>query len=295
MNNRSACVLAVLLSAPLSAANAQAVSTELDAQVSATRIDAVTALPLAAPFGTYAAQFVGVQHDFAGAVVTGAPYSADAVTESVQMLHDGNRIRQRNEARLYRDSEGRTRREQQLNTLGAWQLAPPASPLVFLHDPLAERSFLLDLNSRTARRLGMPAGSVIWQAEGNDAVAFGSSAALSATNANRTAAVAGSTAAISFASSDIALSTEALGERSFEGVTASGTLTRMTIGAGVFGNELPIEVLTERWYSSELQMVVLRRHTDPRFGETTYRLTNISTDEPDAALLVVPGDFTIVE
>ena len=286
MNDRRICVAAVLLLAPLLTANAQSVPIELDRQAHAGRTDTATALPVAASFGTFAAQFVGVQQDYAGAVVAGAPYSADAVTESVQMLHDGNRIRQRNEARLYRDSDGRTRREQQLNTLGAWQMTPKASPLVFVHDPVAGEGFMLDADNRSARRLSTPAGSVAWQPGDGASYTFGSSMTLSAT---------APTATFSLTSGDISVSTEELGERRFGGVTASGSLTRMTIAVETVGNELPIEVVTERWYSSELQVVVLRRHTDPRFGEITYRLTNLSTDEPDAALFAVPADFTIVE
>lgn len=293
MNVRSALVTAVLLLAALHAANAQSTSAGSDEQASAGRTDATMAVSVSALPGAFAAQFIGVQQDYAGAVVAGAPYSGHAVTESVQMLHDGNRIRQRNEARLYRDSEGRTRRDQELNTLGAWQLAPPASPLVFIHDPVAGEGFLLDLNRRTARRLDAPAGSLVRPVQGGATLEFNAVASLPA--ASRGAAVAGPTATFSLTSGDISTSTEDLGERHFEGVAATGSLTRMTIAARVVGNELPIEVVTERWYSPALQAVVLRRHSDPRFGETTYSLTNISTDEPDPALFVVPDDFTIVQ
>ena len=45
-------------------------------------------------------------------ITTGAPYSAEAVTESTQVLADGNRINQKSVTRVYRDGEGRTRREE---------------------------------------------------------------------------------------------------------------------------------------------------------------------------------------
>ena len=46
-----------------------------------------------------------------GKVVKGAPYSAQAVTETTQVLPDGNRINRKNVSTIARDSEGRTRRE----------------------------------------------------------------------------------------------------------------------------------------------------------------------------------------
>jgi hypothetical protein len=53
--------------------------------------------------------------------------------------------------------------------------------------------------------------------------------------------------------------------------------------------------VNERWYSPELQTVVLSKNSDPRMGETTYRLTNISRGEPDPSLFQVPTDYTVKE
>ena len=83
--------------------------------------------------------------------------------------------------------------------------------------------------------------------------------------------------------------------RSIEGVQAEGLRVTTTIPAGDIGNEQPIQIVNERWYSPELQVVVMTRHSDPRFGETTYRLTNISRTEPAATLFQVPSDYTIKE
>src|SRR5689334_453011 len=69
-------------------------------------------------------RFLGTEAGMPGRVVKDAPYSADVITETTQTLPDGNRIHQTNSARVYRDSEGRTRREQSLRSLGG--LAPNA-------------------------------------------------------------------------------------------------------------------------------------------------------------------------
>jgi hypothetical protein len=86
---------------------------------------------------------------------------------------------------------------------------------------------------------------------------------------------------------------ESLGKQLIEGIEAEGARTTITIPAGEIGNERPIEIISERWYSPELQTVVMTKHSDPRFGETVYRLTNISRSEPDASLFQVPSDYRI--
>ena len=251
------------------------------------------AMPIS--FGDYAAEIVGVQYDYAGGVVSGAPYSAVAVTESVQMLHDGNRIRRKNETRLYRDSEGRTRREQRLNTLGAWQLTSAVAPLVFVHDPVQKKSFMLDVGNRVARPLVVPQFAQSWHPQSGSTVAFGSDSTLSVAGASADAFFMSPQTTVSFSMHNLNTVTEELGERDFDGVSATGTRTRLIIDAGTIGNEQPLEVSTESWYSSRLEAVVLRKRTDPRFGEITYRLIDISLDEPDATLFRVPDDYRVVE
>ena len=86
---------------------------------------------------------------------------------------------------------------------------------------------------------------------------------------------------------------ESLGKQAIEGVDAEGTRKTIEIPAGEIGNERPIEIVFERWYSPELQVVVMTKHSDPRFGETTYRLTNINRSEPAGELFQVPADYTV--
>ena len=87
--------------------------------------------------------------------------------------------------------------------------------------------------------------------------------------------------------------TTSLGSRDFDGVRADGKKTTWTIAAGSIGNKLPIEIVSERWYSPELNVVVLTRHVDPRSGERIYRLENIRRDEPSAELFKVPADDSL--
>jgi predicted secreted hydrolase len=86
---------------------------------------------------------------------------------------------------------------------------------------------------------------------------------------------------------------ESLGTQVVEGVPAEGTRTVGTIPVGQIGNERPIEVTSEQWYSKELQMTLTSRRLDPRTGETTYRVSNLRRGEPDPLLFQVPADYTL--
>jgi TonB family protein len=89
--------------------------------------------------------------------------------------------------------------------------------------------------------------------------------------------------------------TEQLGKQRIEGVECEGARTVTTVPAGAIGNERPIESVNETWYSPELQMMILSKRSDPRFGESTYRVTNIIRSEPDAALFQVPSEYTVID
>jgi hypothetical protein len=95
--------------------------------------------------------------------------------------------------------------------------------------------------------------------------------------------------------SDPNFKTESLGRQTIEGVQAEGRRTTMTIPAGQAGNELPIHIVSENWYSTDLQTTVLSRHSDPRNGETVTRLLNFSRAEPSHALFEAPVDYKLTE
>ncbi|MFL6332120.1 MAG: hypothetical protein ACJ754_02145 [Pyrinomonadaceae bacterium] len=257
--------------------------------------------------------FMATEMSFAGKLVKGAPYSAQAVTETVQALSDGNRIVRKNTAQLYRDAEGRTRREQTVGYFGPYAASGEETQTVFINDPVAGFSYILEPSSKTARK--MPRMELRFKTEGDVAVGKAVQEAQRKIEIERTFttrvpgpdAQAGGTAVIVTGpsspdvvtferhSSKHEAKTEKLEARSFDGVQAEGTRTTVTIPAGEIGNEQPIQIVDEHWYSPDLQVVVMTRHSDPRSGETTYRLTNISRTEPAATLFQVPSDYTIKE
>ncbi len=211
--------------------------------------------------------------------VTNAPFSADVITETSQTLADGNHIHQTVTTKVYRDSEGRTRREQAINLNG---LASNANmqQMVFINDPVAGISYSLNATDHTGMKYVRNGGRGS-QRPSPDAAGGGGPRPRSA-----------GPDALAIGRRDTAnpnLKTEALGKQAVEGVQADGRRTTMTIPAGQAGNDLPIHIVAESWYSSELQTTVLSKRSDPRNGDTVTRLANISRSEPAHTLFEAAG------
>ena len=100
--------------------------------------------------------FVASEMSFDRKLVKGAPYSAVALTESIQTLADGNRLVHKNSASIYRDSEGRTRRDQVLAKIGPYASAGDQPQTIFINDPVAQVNYILEPASRIARKMTMP-------------------------------------------------------------------------------------------------------------------------------------------
>jgi hypothetical protein len=217
---------------------------------------------------------------FGGKVVKGAPYSATAITESAQTLSNGARITHKTSASIYRDSEGRTRREVTLDRVGPFATADEPAQLIFIDDPVAGVQHILDRRSHTARKRTAPPGD-------------GPRRRPPFERAPEKASAEGKTESPGKQWSEG--KTESLGKQVIEGVEAEGVRSIITIPEGRIGNDRPIEIVSERWDSPELQTVVLSKHNDPRFGETVYRLTNINRAEPTQTLFEVPADYKVEE
>ncbi len=260
-----------------------------------------------------------VAAEFDGGVVKGAPYSAEAVTETTQVLPDGNRIVNKNTALVYRDSQGRTRREQTVGSIGALAVnAGEPIRTITISDPVAGMTYTVDSGSKTVKKM-VAARKVVMK--GHPAASQGSHETTSETTVTHGALPAGAvwvekdtddrfeialpppggsgvphmieTRVIRHTGDSPAAQTEQLGKQIIEGVEVEGTRQTTVIPAGQIGNERPIEITSERWYSPQLQTVVLSRRHDPRMGETVYRLTNINLSEPPASLFEPPAGFEV--
>ena len=242
----------------------------------------------------FAVSDVGV--DIAAKPVKGSPYSAEATTETVQTLSDGNRIQQKNSSMVYRDSEGRTRREHTVSGIVPLASGDEPPQLIFINDPVAAVSYVLNPKDHTASKIVFPSMKT------PGALAGGESGTVRATKDvtfEKKVIVRGADGPFFFQNFRTQLDekpeTEPLGKRIIEGIEAEGTRSILTIPAGQIGNDQPIQIVSERWYAPELETVILSKHSDPRFAETTYRLTGISRSEPAKSLFEVPSDYTINE
>lgn len=206
-----------------------------------------------------------------GKVVTGAPYSAVAVTETRRILADGNTISRKVQVNVFRDSQGRTRRETTLTGVGPLSATGASRTFVRIYDPVAGTAFVLHQDTKVAEKLPMPRGGR--KGPGNLQGRF---------EARMQAEIAKGS-----------LKKEDLGVQAINGNSAQGTRFTKTIPAGQEGNSKPIIITNERWYSPDLQIMIKTVKNDPLFGETTYTVTNIQKQEPAAALFAVPADYTV--
>jgi hypothetical protein len=227
-----------------------------------------------------------------GSPVKGQPYSAEGVTQTTQTLADGSHILNSSSSMLYRDSEGRERREESLGKLGAWHAEGGPAKAVFISDPVAKVNYSLDAASHTAHKMGIPGGIATVKPGQKVAISKGFSTTTSGTGPGNMLFVE---TRVLGGGEKSAEKVENLGAQTMEGVQVEGTRTTVTIPAGQIGNERDINVVNERWYSSELQVLVMSRHSDPRMGETVYKLTNINRAEPLHSMFEVPADYTISE
>ena len=351
-------------------------------------------------------------------IVRNAPFSAEAISESVQILFDGNRIMQSMKTRLYRDGEGRFRRDELPKPVGIGSFVD-VPQMIFILDPVAGFKFYLNPETKTVRQSALKKVDVkkpprlerpkfdaakneqeiakveqelarteqdlkrlesefekLKQDAGyqetervrleiarrkkaiearkaklkllkqqnktgkqRDELFDKVNRSLQIADKNKTVSQSASSESTNNSSSSVSenekptkeasqttpikkatkavpskiavnpneannpalpvfpkgeVKNESLGTRKIEGVEAEGVRLTTTVAAGSIGNERPIEIVYERWYSKDLQLIVFSKYSDPRFGEQTYRVMNIKREEPDAALFTLPADYKIV-
>jgi len=254
-------------------------------------------------------QFVAAEPTVSGQVVKGVPYSLEATVETEQTLADGNRIGHHQVVRVYRDSEGRTRREETLAALGPWAASGTPPTVVTIQDPVSGLTYSLDPQNKIAIKL--PTGSL----DPQNAIKLptGSAGTIKISKGNHTSGIESGISSSpdgpqtmmgvggmfvvqeGIASQPVRPDerSESLGKETIAGVSAEGVRLTTTIPAEAMGNERPIEITRERWFSPELQIVLRSKQDDPRFGVTTYEVTKLDRANPAYSLFQVPRDYQI--
>ena len=207
-----------------------------------------------------------------GKTVTGAPLTAVLVVTRDTTLADGNKIHNESQSKIYRDVEGRVRREV------AVDLATPTTGkvnrnFITINDPVAGKRYMLNPDNKTAH--AMPQHGARHANKGGDQ---------SATTGTEGPGGPGGPGDVT---------KEQLGTKMVNGVQAEGVRVTRTIPAGAIGNDKPIEVVTERWYSPDLQIAVMTTHTDPMMGTVTTKIVSVTRGDPDPSLFQVPADYKL--
>jgi len=260
---------------------------------------------------------IGIKGSVMNATVKGAPYSAVEVTETDQMLADGTRIHNESQTNVYRDGEGRVRRE----TPDQITITDPVAGATYFLDPKTQtvrKGSVVSAGTyqfRTFKKVGVGAGVGVGgvatttsvEVRNNDGV---TSVMVDGKPADPSTIAqmkmrgelgvepspAGPPDAFFFKKIERTEGqAESLGKQTLEGVESEGTRSTSTLPAGAIGNDRPIQTISERWYSPELQTVMMSRHSDPRSGEETFRLTNVTRGEPSPDLFQVPPTYHTVD
>lgn len=198
-------------------------------------------------------------------LVTGAPYSAFGTSETVTTTPDGGKVVRQNSVRVWRDSDGRTRSEYELTSIGGPTPVEINSKLTVIDDPAARERYMLQPDGRVVT---LPIAPCRPASEPDTTVGPPRPAGLPLKVSRPVQ----------------------LGERKVDGETVTGSRVEATIPAGAMGNEQPVKMSAEQWYGKDLKVVVEATYKDPRTGETKYRLREIQRDEPDASLFRPEGN-----
>jgi hypothetical protein len=215
--------------------------------------------------------------------VTGMPYSAQQVSETVQTLADGTHIKQNTRTVvMYRDSLGRTRTE-----TPAFGPVNNGAKLVRIVDVVGGYEYTLDDTNHIAHRVIIQvAQPIARRAPGT----LGNGSQL----ASRTAPLPATLPPGVAGRPHPEMQSEDLGMQVIEGVNAKGRRTTQTWPVDSVGNDRPIVSVHETWFCDQLGgMMVLSKSTDPRYGETTTALKDLNLSEPDPALFQPPAGYQI--
>ena len=215
-------------------------------------------------------EFGGLMGGFGGKVVTGKPILAAITIVHTETL-PGNSISNTTNGTFARGADGSTYRDVKMSAIGPWAASGKAQEFAFIRNVAKSTQYIVNVTKGTYRvfpiqehrpprgkkgRLGPPDS-------GNETVTD---------NPNGTY------------TDPVTNTVYPVDDRK---------VTR-TIPAGAIGNQFAIVIASERWYSSGLDLLLEDTQTDPRFGTTSYQLSNIG-QSPALSLFTPDPSFTQVQ
>jgi hypothetical protein len=196
--------------------------------------------------------------------VANVPFSATAEVESVRTLSDGTSEEKSTFNNIARDSMGRIYNERRPMVPASFTGTPPITSF-HIYDPETRLNTFLD-----------PATHLAHQS------VFTKPAA---------AQMLGPTSQ----ASNRWVQEEDLGSDIMENVAVHGTRRSRTIPAQASGTGKSIVITDEYWYSDDLHLNMLVIHNDPRSGQQTVTVTNVSRAEPPETMFQIPPDYRVVD
>ena len=189
--------------------------------------------------------------------IKNSPFSAEAASETARTLPDGNKIKTAEKQLLFRDRQGRTRRESEYN------FGNTTRKTIQITDPVAGFDYYINPVKKIVIRTPI----------------------INFTGSVNSAAI----------STGYSTKGESLGTKIIDGIETIGRRSVTTVAPGTIGNEKPIESISETWFSPELRVIILSKRTDPQMGDYTFQLKNIKREEPAPTLFEIPADYKIIE
>lgn len=227
---------------------------------------------MGSPDGSAITVHVNTPAGQAGPILHNA-FSATEIRHSQQILSDGAHVDHSDTSQFYRDAQGRMRVE--------------GTRVAVLFDPIIDATYTLHLREKVYEMY--PAGG---SKNSTTIAAYGNSNDIDSPGVTSPVQTA-TWGHIPYGSDPVThVDTEQLGTRVISGLACKGTRVTVTIPAHAVGNDRDIRVVNERWYSDDLMALVKSTNDDPRFGTSTYELTDVRRNDPDPSLFKLPDGYS---
>jgi hypothetical protein len=214
-------------------------------------------------------EFGGLMGGFGGKVVTGKPILASFTITHSETL-PGNTISNTTTGTFARGADGSTYRDVKFTAMGPWAVSNKAQEICYIRNVTKGEQYIVNVTKGTYRAFPIREHNPADAGKKKDRPNSNNETVVDNPNGTYTDPVTN----VGYAVDD-------------------RKVTR-TIPAGTIGNANAMIITSERWRSTELDLLLEETHTDPRFGTTNYQLSNIG-QSPAASLFTPDPSFTLVQ
>nr|HLJ22762.1 hypothetical protein [Candidatus Acidoferrales bacterium] len=216
-------------------------------------------------------EFGGLMGGFGGRVVTGKPVTATFTITHTETL-PGNTITNTTTGTFARGADGSTYRDVKFTAIGPWAASGKAQEFIYIRNQSTGMQYIVNVTKGTYEAFAIHEHKT---EEGPRNRANRPNSNDEIVNDNPNGSYTDPVTKTVYPADD-------------------RQVTR-TIPVGAIGNQLALTITSERWRSTALDLLLEDTRTDPRFGTTTYQLSNIgqspasSLFTPDPSFMQVQG------